>query len=104
MREESNDPTAPGRECSDWSEIAKCLEAFPSSEVDYAEGEVTRTDWVFRGISDSCFSLEPAIEREAHDKNIPWHALEKLVILEFKSRARMHLSSVVLPDPQDELT
>jgi hypothetical protein len=104
MSEQSNDPDAPSCNCSNWSEIVRCLEEFPTSEVDYTENGVTRTDWVFRGLADSCFFLEPTIERQARSKNIPWLALERLVALEFKSRAHMHLSAVQVPDPQEELT
>ena len=59
---------------------------------------------MFRGLGDSSFRLEPAIERYARDKNISWLALEKLVALEFKSRARMYLSPTMLPNPEEDLT
>ena len=63
-----------------------------------------RTDWVFRGLADSSYSLEPIIERQARSKNIPWLALEKLIASEFKSRSRMHLDATLIPEPQDEFT
>ena len=104
MCEQSNDPKVQSRDCADWDEVVKCLEEFPAPHVTITEGDVTRTDWVFRGLGDSCFHLEPAIERNARHKSMSWLALEKLVALEFKSRARMHLSSELLPEPQDDLT
>lgn len=103
MHEQYNDPEAPSRECSGWDEIVKCLEDFPASEVSYTEQcDVERTDWVFRGLADSCFCLEPRIEREALSTSWSWPALEKRVASEFKSRARMHLNAAMVP--QDELT
>ncbi len=104
MCEQSNDPNVPILDCADWAEIVNCLEEFPTPKVTSTEGDVTRTEWVFRGLRDSCFQLEPAIERHARQKNISWLALEKLVASEFKQRARMHLSAALVPDPQDDLT
>lgn len=100
----SSDPNVTSCKCADWAGIIKCLEEFPAPSVTITEGDVMRTDWVFRGLGNSSYCLEPAIERYARDKSIPWLALEKLVALEFKSRARMHLNKAMLPDPQDELT
>lgn len=59
MNDQSNDPKAPSHDCSDWTEIVRCLESFPSSEVNYAEGDVTKTDWVFRGLADACYRSPP---------------------------------------------
>jgi uncharacterized protein (DUF433 family) len=100
----SNDPIVPSHDCSDWAEIFRCLEAFPPPEVTYAEGCVTRTGWVFRGLADSNHSLEPAIERQTHHKDLSWLAFERLVSLEFKSHARMHLGASLVPDSRDEFT
>ena len=102
--EPSNDPNVPSHNCSDWTEIVKCLEAFPSPEVTDAEGDVMRTGWVFRGLADSTYSLKSAIERQAHSKDLTWLALERLVSMEFKSHARMHLGASLVPDRQDEFT
>ncbi len=104
MRQQSGDPKVPSHRCSNWTEIARCLEAFPSSEVNYAEDGEMRTAWVFRGLADSSYLLEPTIERQARFKNMSWRALEQLVTLEFKSRARMHLDATLIPDSKDELT
>jgi hypothetical protein len=104
MCEQSNDPDIPSSHCTDWAEIMYQFGTFPAPNVTIEEGDVTRTDWVFRGLGDSRLHLEPAIERHARHKNISWLALEKLVSLEFKSRARMYLSAASLPDPQDDLT
>lgn len=104
MCEQSQDPKVPSRDCADWAEIVKCLEEFPAPNVTINEDGVARTDWVFRGLRDSCFHLEPAIERHARNKSMSWLALEKLVVLEFKSRAPMNLSAELLPEPQDDLT
>lgn len=103
MSRESGDPEAENRNCSDWAEIAKCLEEFPPPEIgiDY-EGEVTSEAWVFRGLQSSSYELQPAIERAAESKGMPWSALEVLVSSEFKSRAHMHFSAHSIP--QDEFT
>jgi hypothetical protein len=103
MREKSSDPEAPNRRCSDWTEIVECLEEFPPPEITIdPEGDVTGTAWVFRGLKDSCYELQPAIEREAQSKNMEWSALEVLVSSEFRSRAHMHLRASSIPE--DELT
>lgn len=104
MREQSNDPMASSHPCSNWAEIFRCLEEFPSPKVDSTEGYVISDAWVFRGLPDSHLSLEPAIERQARFKSMDWAALEKLVAFEFKSRARMHLSANLVPNQDDELT
>lgn len=102
-RENCDDPETPGCKCSDWPEIVSCLEEFPSLEVRYDEGYVTRTGWVFRGLPDSCFCLEPSIERKARDKSMSWLALQRLIALEFQSRAHMHFSPTVA-SPEHDLT
>jgi hypothetical protein len=56
-----------------------------------SKGEVTTTDWVFRGLKDSCYELQPTIEREVQRKSVRWPALEVLISREFKTRAHMHL-------------
>lgn len=99
----SNDPEGPSRTCSDWGDIVRCLEEFPSQEVWYDEGNVTRTGWVFRGLSDSRFCLEPAVERQARFKSMSWFALQQFIALEFQSRAHIHLSPI-LARPEGELT
>jgi hypothetical protein len=104
MSGKSNDPNVSGCECADWNEIVNCFEEFPAPNVTITEGDIARTDWVFRGLGDSCYRLEPAIERHAHHKSIQWLALEKLAALEFKSRARTHLGATLLPDLHDDLT
>jgi len=91
------------RPCAGWAEIVECLEQFrpPEMTID-SEGEVTGTAWVFRGLKDSHYELEPVIEREAEAKSMQWAALEVPVSDEFKSRAHMHLSAPFIPE--DELT
>src|SRR3954452_21253324 len=103
LSENCNDPEAPSRMCSDWGEVAKCLEEFPSQELWFDEGDVTRTGWVFRGLSDSRFCLEPSVERQARRKSMSWFALQQLIALEFQSRAHIHLSPI-LARPEGELT
>jgi hypothetical protein len=105
MSEQSDDPNVPSIVCANWKEIVNCLEEFPAPSLSITEeGEVNSKDWIFRGLTDSCFRLEPAIERYARHKKIPWLALEKLVTLEFKTRARLHINPAQLPDEQDNLT
>ena len=104
MHEQSDDPDVPSIPCVNWDEIVSHLKTFPALKITIEEGAIKKTDWVFRGLTDSHFHLEPAIERHARHKSIPWLALQKLVASEFKSRARMHLSPALFADPQDELT
>lgn len=103
MNKKSNDPRAPNRRCSNRAEIVECLGKFPAPEktID-SEGDVIGKEWVFRGLKNSCYELQPTIEREAQSKNMQWPALEILVSSEFKSRAHMHLGAFL--NPGDELT
>jgi hypothetical protein len=102
MSKKSNEPEAPDRRCSNWKEIVECLEEFPPPEVTSDSEGITGTAWVFRGLKNSCYKLQPALEREAQSKRMQWPELEVLVSSEFKSRARMHLSASSIPE--DELT
>lgn len=98
-----DDPEGPSLTCSGWGDIVRCLEGFPSQEVRYDEGNVTRTGWVFRGLSDASFCLEPSVERQARFKSMSWFALQQFIALEFQSRAHIHLSPI-LGRPEGELT
>jgi hypothetical protein len=98
----ANDHEAPISECSDWSGVVGWFEDFPRPEVSSNGSDVTSTSWVFRGLPDSRYDLEPSIVR--HDKSMSWFTLEKLVAQEFRSHARMHLTSALLPDAGDEFT
>jgi hypothetical protein len=103
MGEKSSDPQAPSCRCAGWSDIVECLEEFPPPDLTIgSEGDITGTEWVFRGLTDNRYELKPAIERAANNKTMGWAALEFLVLSEFKSRARMHLSAHLIPE--DELT
>ena len=91
---------------STWDQVVQELREFPAPEValsfDDCGSSLKRTAWVFRGLKDSAYKLEPTIERAAHSKSMGWHVLERLVTDEFKSRARMHLNASSIPG--DELT
>lgn len=104
MAHRSKDPKAPSRTCDNWETILETLEEFPCPEVTSFEGDVTSTSWVFRGLADSRFELEPSIERHQRNATMPWPALEKLVTQEFKSHAGMHLDPASIPGPNDEFT
>jgi len=91
------------RSCSDWSEIAECLNEFsPPETAILNDGEIATKAWVFRGHRCSGYGLQPGIERAAASKSMEWPALETLVSSEFKARARTHLSAPLIPE--DELT
>ena len=91
------------RTCSSWDELYDWIETFPLPETSITEeGEMGATTWVFRGVRDSAYSLEPSIERYAQSKTMEWAALETLVISEFKARASTHLTPSLIPN--DELT
>jgi hypothetical protein len=95
------DPHIQGRRCSSWTDISKALEGFKPPQVTIErEGDVIKTGWVFRGLKSACYELEPVIEREARSKSMRWPALELLVLSEFKSRARMHLSAPSIPEDE----
>ena len=76
---------------------------FPSPKLSFdEEGDVTNNAWVFRGVRDSAFKLEPSIEREALDGDPGWASLEVKVADEFKVRAHMHIGQELIP--RDELS
>lgn len=81
-----------------WAELRDWLESFPAPRLQIREGGVERREWVFRGVADSRYPLAPSIERRGGGG---WAALEKRVVAEFKSRARLHLPLASVPD--DEL-
>jgi hypothetical protein len=103
MSEKSGNPQAPNRRCSTWAEVVEWLEEFPPDELAIGyEGEVTTTEWVFRGLKDSRYEHQPKIEREAQQKSMSWPALEVLISREFKTRAHMYLEPSSIPS--DDLT
>lgn len=105
---QSSDPEAKEVPCSSWPEIVDHLEMFPPPSVRYSvddTGESFRREgWVFRGISTSRHDLQPSIEREARLKEMPWAALEKLVVADFKAHARMHQPLGIHQACADDLT
>src|SRR5919106_1802097 len=106
MKRKSRIPEeAPDRLCANWAEITECLDEFPPPEtaIDF-EGDISAKTWVFRGLKSSIYGLQPSIERMANSKNMEWPALELLAKLEFKARARIHLSSALIPGDGDDLT
>lgn len=92
------------RLCSNWAEIADWINDIPTprASVDDESGGFYKTEWVFRGLRNSIYDLQPAIEREVRDKSMEWSGLETLVSSEFKARARMHLAAALIPT--DEIT
>jgi hypothetical protein len=97
-----DDPQAPNRLLSSWDKITKCFDDFsaPKTAVEFdIDLDVKVTGWVFRGLKNRCYKLQPTIEREAKGKkDLEWPSLEEFVSAEFKARARMHLSPLLIPD------
>lgn len=59
---------------SSWEEITEWVESFPLPETSITtEGEINDKRWIFRGVKDSCYPLEPSIER--HAKSKAWSGL-----------------------------
>lgn len=88
---------------STWADIVTHLQRFPSPRFSFdADGVVSQQAWVFRGVSDASFKLEPSIEGIAKDGQTGWATLEVNVGDEFKSRAHMHMGPTLIPE--DELT
>jgi hypothetical protein len=53
--------------------VVQFLDEFPHAKfILDQDGDVTETAWVFRGLKDSSYLLEPAIEREAKSKSMEW--------------------------------
>lgn len=83
-----------------WAQILERLESFPAPNLAFDdEGDLAETAWIFRGVRDAEFKLEPSIERSA-DMAHEWAALEVSVSAEFKARAHNFLST---PASDDEL-
>jgi len=101
MRKKFEDSQVVSRQCSNWTEVTKWFDEFPSLEtsIDYDSGFAAKA-WVFRGLKSSAYELQPSIEREARDKTMEWAALEELVLSEYKARARMHLSAPLIPSDE----
>ena len=65
---------------SDWQELINCLHDFPPPRLGFdQQGDIERTAWVFRGVNDATFQLEPSIERNAKGSSMGWAALEVTV-------------------------
>jgi len=73
---------------SGWAEIAKGFGSIPtpSGPTDFG--------WIFRGHKSTTYCLQPSIEREAQGD---WASLERFMLKEFRSKARMHIRSSDLP-------
>ncbi len=104
MSKHSNDPAVPSPVYSDWREIVNWIESFPFQRVTKIEGEITNEGWIFRGLADRNYELEPSVERQAHDKCLGWFALERFLMTEFKSRAHLYLKSTPVTEGEDEFT
>jgi hypothetical protein len=66
------------------------------------DGDAASSGWVFRGLANAEYGLEPAIERTAKPTGNRWAALELLISGEFRSRAHLHLAAPSVP--ADELS
>jgi hypothetical protein len=90
-------------ELRNWSDVADQLGAFPAPRLAYdPDGDLQNHAWIFRGVNDSSFELEPGIERCAKGSGIGWAALESKASEEFKNRAHVYLNQPLTTT--DELT
>jgi hypothetical protein len=48
-----------------WAQVVKHLEHFPAPKLGFWDADLKETAWVFRGVTDADFELEPRIERSA---------------------------------------
>lgn len=94
---------APEATLSSWSEVLRYLDALPAPQLRRIEGGWESSEWVFRGLPDATYCLEPTIERETLNKSTEWSALEVFITQEFKSRARLHAFAAEVPGDEDEL-
>lgn len=91
--------------CRTWGEITAAFNALKVAKLGFdSEGDVQRRAWLFRGHRTASYVLEPSIEREAHGKRISWVALESEMLSEFTVKARLHMSHVQLPPPEEKLS
>jgi hypothetical protein len=85
-----------------WMEIVEHLGAYPPPLLTLdQDGDPVRASWIFRGVCDATFKLQPSIERCA-EGTMNWAALETIVSDEFRYRAPMHLKQGAVPE--DEFT
>jgi hypothetical protein len=88
--------------CGDWSAINDAFtQQFPMPKLrrDSEDGEVYPQGWVFRGHKCDSQRLEPLIEREYTYSN--WPEVEHRSLLEFQSKARMHMNPAHLPQTEE---
>lgn len=85
------------RTISDPDELWAELEKFPAAPLayDHYNRRFAGNQWVFRGVANAEYRLEPTIERVA--KDLEWKAHEVLISKAFKARARMHLEPGLIP-------
>jgi len=85
------------RICADWATLTNEFEALPKPVLRRDEdGEIYRQGWIFRGHKRESYSLAPSIERAY--PYCDWAEAEYKILLEFRSKARMHMDPVVV-DP-----
>jgi hypothetical protein len=81
----------------------EAFNSFPAPKLDFNyEGEISRKTWIFRGHQRVSYKLEPSIERSTKGKNVPWVALESMIMDEFRAKARMHMDVTTYP-PDEKL-
>jgi hypothetical protein len=91
------------KECARWSDIVTAFESFPAPKTQYySGGELSETLWIFRGHQRTDYSLKPTIERAFGESAASWAVLERQALKEFRSKARMHLATSLLP-PGDKI-
>ena len=78
---------------TDWQDIIDKLNEFPPPTLTlYEEGEFRRNAWVFRGVGNAEFRLQPSVERHKVHTALEWPALEFELSEDFKSRVNLYLS------------
>jgi hypothetical protein len=75
-----------------WPDVTAALDEFPPPALTFDDdGDLSKNAWVYRGVGDSSFQLEPTIERAAAGSALGWSELEIEVSEEFKSRSNLYL-------------
>ena len=88
---------------ADWAEVNDHLGSFPPPKVDFdQDGDLRDAAWIFRGVSDATWELEPRIEHYAKGGRMRWAALETKVSEEFRRHAPVRLEQPLASE--DEMT
>jgi hypothetical protein len=88
-----------------WPDIVTRLGKFSPQTLEKdidEDGEVSEPNWIFRGVGNHGYDLQPSIERSAGNSDLGWAGLEKQILNEYRCRAGVQLRQP--GSAEDEIT